>query len=101
MYSRLKQQDEERERKREEQEQRHQRQRQKRSQSPFGDFFGSDEEDEEDDDARATSEACKGYYCADSDACVDKPIDCPCPFDMDTKCFRGDWYVCYRGGHTC
>ncbi|KAI8599405.1 hypothetical protein EDD21DRAFT_161494 [Dissophora ornata] len=40
---------------------------------------------------------CARYYCAETQTCVEKPIDCPCPSVLDTKCFRGDWYVCYRG----
>ncbi|ODV63836.1 Lcl2p ASCRUDRAFT_73603 [Ascoidea rubescens DSM 1968] len=30
---------------------------------------------------------CKGYLCPDTQACVDKPIDCPCPFpSSQLKC---------------
>lgn len=44
---------------------------------------------------------CKGYYCAETDTCVDQPINCPCPHVLDTKCFRSDWFVCFRGPHQC
>lgn len=45
---------------------------------------------------------CRGYYCEETDVCVEKPIDCPCPYPLDTKCLRGDWFVCYRGtNHRC
>ncbi|KAK3833388.1 MAG: hypothetical protein JOS17DRAFT_740356 [Linnemannia elongata] len=44
---------------------------------------------------------CKGYYCAETDTCVDRPINCPCPHILDTKCFRSDWFVCFRGPHKC
>ncbi|KAF9179174.1 hypothetical protein BGZ49_005215, partial [Haplosporangium sp. Z 27] len=33
---------------------------------------------------------CAGYYCADTDTCVDRPIECPCPSVLDMKCLRGD-----------
>ncbi|KAF9914573.1 hypothetical protein BX616_008018, partial [Lobosporangium transversale] len=33
---------------------------------------------------------CAGYYCAETDTCVDKPISCPCPSELDTKCVHGD-----------
>lgn len=39
---------------------------------------------------------CAGYYCADTDTCVRRPTDCPCPLVLDTKHFRGSWYVCQR-----
>ncbi|KAK3836117.1 MAG: hypothetical protein J3R72DRAFT_450911 [Linnemannia gamsii] len=44
---------------------------------------------------------CKGYYCADTQTCVDQPLNCPCPHILDTKCFRSDWFVCFRGPHQC
>ncbi|KAK5801796.1 hypothetical protein F5H01DRAFT_354677 [Linnemannia elongata] len=44
---------------------------------------------------------CKGYYCAETDTCVDRPLNCPCPHVLDTKCFRSDWFVCFRGPHKC
>ncbi|KAI7816360.1 hypothetical protein BC939DRAFT_469434 [Gamsiella multidivaricata] len=104
-YGRQKQQDHQREQTAEQQ--RRRREKRQHSQFPFGDFFGTHDEDDENggqDDLNQTgtnSEGCAGYYCADTDVCVDQPIHCPCPYETDTKCFRGDWYVCHRGWHAC
>ncbi|KAK3819470.1 MAG: hypothetical protein J3R72DRAFT_529228 [Linnemannia gamsii] len=94
---------ERRQRDEKEQQQRH---RQQHS-SPFDDFFGgggSHNEPEDDSGAASASSddsSCKGYYCEEAQVCVDRPIQCPCPYDSDTKCLRGEWYVCYRGPHKC
>ncbi|KFH67852.1 hypothetical protein MVEG_06583 [Podila verticillata NRRL 6337] len=87
----------------EQQRQEHQKQqkeqeRQQRQQNPFGDFFGQQEEPEA---QQGYDEACPGYVCSEGGACVEKPLYCPCPYELDTKCFRGDWYVCHRGDHPC
>ncbi|VEU19557.1 DEKNAAC100093 [Brettanomyces naardenensis] len=40
---------------------------------------------------------CSKYLCPESFACVDKPLDCPCPFpDSQEKCILPDKsnYVC-------
>ncbi|KAF9897677.1 hypothetical protein BX616_005171 [Lobosporangium transversale] len=114
LYTLRKQQSERQEKQKLQQEQR-QRRHQKRSRSPFSDFFGTSHEDEEDDDVQgdgdgvdvndptwtSNGEACRGYYCGDTNVCVGKPVDCPCPYPNDSKCFRGAWYVCYRGEHPC
>ncbi|KAI8595984.1 hypothetical protein EDD21DRAFT_389675 [Dissophora ornata] len=100
MYERLKQQEELREQR--EQERRRRQEERKQNRSPFGDLFGTSNDDDDDSDyAGNASEACAGYYCAETNTCVDKPIHCPCPFESDTKCVRSDWYVCYRGPHSC
>ncbi|GME67545.1 unnamed protein product [Ambrosiozyma monospora] len=34
---------------------------------------------------------CNNYLCPETFACVDKPVDCPCPFpDSQTKCLLPD-----------
>ncbi|ORZ01450.1 hypothetical protein BCR43DRAFT_486955 [Syncephalastrum racemosum] len=45
-------------------------------------------------------EACSGYLCQDTQACVKTPIDCPCEHST-TKCPVGDWYTCIRGDQSC
>ncbi|KAK3831817.1 MAG: hypothetical protein JOS17DRAFT_744413 [Linnemannia elongata] len=92
------------------QQDRQQRQQQRRQQhsSPFDDFFGggsaqqqADSEDDSEESSYSDASACKGYYCEETQVCVDRPVQCPCPYDTDTKCLRGEWYVCYRGPHKC
>ncbi|KAF8945191.1 hypothetical protein BGZ47_003108 [Haplosporangium gracile] len=90
------------------QQDRQQKQQQRRQHSsPFDDFFGggsqqqADPEDEPEATTSSDGSACKGYYCEETQVCVDRPVQCPCPYDTDTKCFRGDWYICHRGSHKC
>ncbi|OAQ26219.1 hypothetical protein K457DRAFT_34653 [Linnemannia elongata AG-77] len=92
------------------QQDRQQRQQQRRQQhsSPFDDFFGGgsaqqqdDSEDDSEEFPSSDASACKGYYCEETQVCVDRPVQCPCPYDTDTKCLRGEWYVCYRGPNKC
>ena len=60
--------------------------------------------------AKAVSFAvsCSEYLCPDTHVCVKRPIECPCPFVQDVKCFVPDAQevgsgtrLCIRGGTTC
>ncbi|KAI8356408.1 hypothetical protein B0O80DRAFT_497110 [Mortierella sp. GBAus27b] len=115
LYQLRMQQEAQRERAAQRQSRKEEKQRQRRSNSPFEDFFGTGGNDDDDDDDDnedgegysqdgpdfVNSEACGGYYCRETDVCVHQPIQCPCPYPQDSKCIRGDWYVCYRGPHSC
>ncbi|KAI8355604.1 hypothetical protein EDC96DRAFT_546119 [Choanephora cucurbitarum] len=50
---------------------------------------------------RSNANDCTYYVCEDTHACVEKPIDCPCPALADKKCYVGDWYTCVRGDENC
>ncbi|KAG0255857.1 hypothetical protein DFQ27_006030, partial [Actinomortierella ambigua] len=70
--------------------------RRRRSDSPFRDFFNQSEDDQPTPEA-----SCTRYHCRETGACVERPIDCPCQYEQDTKCQRGDWYSCHRGPYDC
>ncbi|KAG0284711.1 hypothetical protein BGZ96_010951 [Linnemannia gamsii] len=89
------------------QQQQQRRREQQQHSSPFGDFFGggsqqeADPEDDSEENSSGDASACKGYYCEETQVCVDRPVQCPCPYYTDTKCLRGEWYICYRGPYNC
>ncbi|KAF9085935.1 hypothetical protein BGX29_001685 [Mortierella sp. GBA35] len=106
MYKRHQDSQEQEQDRRQQQQQRQQRRQEQQSNNPFGDFFGGshqgDYDPSDDPEAQSTDgSACRGYFCEENQVCVDRPIQCPCPYETDTKCLRGDWYVCYRGSHNC
>lgn len=52
---------------------------------------------------RFLNKECKGYLCPDTQACVKKPMDCPCPFpNSQKKCIVGNSYLCIsKGSRDC
>ncbi|GJJ78731.1 hypothetical protein EMPS_11090 [Entomortierella parvispora] len=73
-------------------------QKQKKGQSNVQDrFYEQQQERLQRQQSSSNQGSCAGYLCPETGTCVDLPILCPCPSNLDRKVLTGEWYVCLRG----